>query len=86
MRKLLNLLWEGEFSEFSEQYRWLGSLFVLVFIVGFSVQFTLLMHNLAYLGPGLGEESSTVFINALIFNQLFGGFQSLSFETSVRSI
>lgn len=72
MRALIRALWEREIDPIHERYRWLVSLFAIIFIVSFSLQFTTLMHHLAFLGPGLGEEPSTDILNRLIFDRLTG--------------
>jgi sterol desaturase/sphingolipid hydroxylase (fatty acid hydroxylase superfamily) len=72
LNAIINALWEREITHVSEKYRWLLSLFIVVFIVTFSFQFTLMMHHMAFLGPGLGEEPSTDILNTLIFDRLSG--------------
>lgn len=72
MNAFKKALWDGEIAGISDRYRWLVSSLVVLLIVTFSFQFTLMMHHIAYLGPGLGEQPSNEIINALIFDRLTG--------------
>jgi sterol desaturase/sphingolipid hydroxylase (fatty acid hydroxylase superfamily) len=58
MKAFIRTLWNGEIPEVSERYRWLGTAYVLVFVVSYSLGFLQLLHLSAYLGPGLGDNVS----------------------------
>lgn len=72
MKPLLQRLWHSEIGTLDERYRPWVSGFVVFFTILFSLQFTLVWHNLVYLGPGLGDDSSLVAVRALILDHLHG--------------
>lgn len=72
MKSLLDKLWNTEWDSLPERYRPWVSAFVVFFAAMFFVQFPLVFHHLAYLGPGLGDDPSLHVIRELIFNRLSG--------------
>lgn len=72
MRALLQKIWTGEIDNIPERFRPWVSGFVVFFAAMFFVQFPLLFHAPAYLGPGLGDEQTTRYVRELIFDRLTG--------------
>ena len=72
MKTLLHTLWHAEIGTLNERYRPWVSGFVIFFTAAFSLQFTLVWHNLVYLGPGLGDDSSLLAVRTLILDHLHG--------------
>lgn len=69
---MLNRLWNAELSNLPERYRPWVSAFVWLFVALFFVQFPLVFHHLAYLGPGLGDDPSFHVIRELVLDRLSG--------------
>lgn len=69
---MLQRLWNADLSSLSERWRPWVSAFVVFFAAMFFVQFPLVFHHLAYLGPGLGDDPSLQVIRELVFDRLSG--------------